>query len=65
VVACWSAKSVKVESHSAGGGTCSLTVKESLLSWKVFRQLLGLKPGQTEPKPATLAAVTAGNGSLK
>lgn len=61
--------SVRVTIHSTGSGPCSLTgkdgtegltvtfedgtVKESFLSWKSFRQLLGLKAGQAkqEPKP--------------
>jgi hypothetical protein len=65
---------VKLTIHSSGSGTCLLTgrdadgltvsfddgtLKESFLSWKGFRQLLGLKAGQNgkaEPRP--LAAVS-------
>jgi hypothetical protein len=58
---------VKLTIHSAGSGTCSLTgkecdgltvtfedgtVRESHLSWKAFRQLLGMKSTQgTKPEP--------------
>jgi hypothetical protein len=27
------------------------TVREGFLSWKAFRQLLGMKAGQTKPEP--------------
>lgn len=61
---------VKLTIHSAGTGTCLLTgkdsadgivvtfddgtVKESFLSWRGFRQLLGLKAGKDgkiDPRP--------------
>ena len=57
---------VKTIIHSTGSGNCSLTgkeatdgltvtfedgtVKEAFLSWKAFRQLLGLKAGQAKPE---------------
>jgi len=65
---------VKLTIHSSGSGTCLLTgketdgltvsfddgtLKESFLSWKGFRQLLGLKAGQNgrpEPRPAASLA---------
>ncbi len=68
---------VKLTVHSTGAGTCLLTgkdsadglvvsfedgtVKESHLSWRAFRQLLGLKAGQngtpgSRPIPASPAA---------
>jgi hypothetical protein len=60
--------SMKVTIHSSGSGTCSLTgkegadgltvsfddgtLRESFLSWKAFRQLLGMKVGQNgKPEP--------------
>jgi hypothetical protein len=62
---------VKLTIHSTGTGTCLLTgkesadglvvtfddqtVKESFLSWRAFRQLLGLKAGRNgkiESRPA-------------
>lgn len=67
---------VKLTIHSTGAGTCLLTgkesadglvvsfedgtVKESHLSWRAFRQLLGLKAGkngkpETRPIPASPA----------
>jgi hypothetical protein len=73
---------VKLLIHSTGAGTCSLTgkeesdgltvtfedgtVKDSFLSWKAFRQLLGLKAGQGVPlaKP-TPAAVSTGGAPVK
>lgn len=60
--------SIKLTIHSTGSGTCALTgkegsdgltvtfddqtVKEGFLSWKAFRQLLGMKAGQTKAPPA-------------
>lgn len=73
--------SIKVTIHGSGSGSCSLTgkngegltvtfedgtVKESFLSWRAFRQLLGLKTGQNgkpETKPPvapSLPAVASG-----
>jgi hypothetical protein len=62
---------VKLTIHDAGSGTCSLTgkesdgltvtfedgtVRESHLSWKAFRQLLGMKTTQgTKPEPKLAA----------
>jgi hypothetical protein len=59
--------------HSTGTGMCSLTgketdgltvtfddgtVKEAFLSWRGFKQLLGLKSGQKlEPKPVVAVPV--------
>lgn len=61
--------------HATGSGTCSLTgkecdgltvsfedgtVEERFLSWKAFRQLLGMKAGQrTEQRPAAPVAPPA------
>ncbi len=61
--------------HSTGTGMCSLTgketdgltvsfedgtVKETFLSWRGFKQLLGLKSGQKpEAKPVTAVPVPA------
>ena len=61
---------IKLTIHSTGIGHCSLTDKEgdgltvtfddgtvtnAFLSWKAFRQLLGMKAGQKKPeaKPPT------------
>ena len=60
--------SVKLTIHSTGTGTCSLTgkedcdgltlsfddgtVREAFLSWRGFRQLLGLTVGQNSPAGA-------------
>lgn len=57
---------VKLTIHNAGSGTCSLTgkecdgltvtfedgtVRDSFLSWKAFRQLLGMKTSEgTKPE---------------
>lgn len=67
----------KVTIHHVGDGNCSLTgrqsdglnvsfedgtIRETFLSWKAFRQLLGLKNGNgkpTEMKPAMATLVTA------
>ena len=62
---------VKVTVHSTGSGTDSLTgregadgltvtfddgtVREQFLSWKSFRQLLGLKAGKAKPEPCPSA----------
>src|SRR5205823_3815116 len=71
---------VKITVHSTGSGTCSLTgkedtdglnvsfedatVREAFLSWKAFRQLLGLKAGKTKPVAAGLPpALPVGNGA--
>ncbi len=59
---------IKLTIHGTGSGTCSLTgkeesdgltvtfedgtVKEVFLSWKGFRQLLGLKAGKAPPAKA-------------
>jgi len=67
---------VKLKIHCAGTGTCLLTgkestdgivvtfddgtVKESFLSWRGFRQLLGLKAGKDgkiDPRPIPASAV--------
>jgi len=67
---------VKLTIHSTGSGTCLLTgkddsdglvvsfddgtVKESHLSWRAFRQLLGLKAGRNGKeavRPAAPAAI--------
>ena len=76
---------IRVTIHGTGSGLYSLTGKEgsdgltvtfedgtvsaAFLSWKAFRQLLGLKTAQAkpEPKPAVPAAVpvTTGNGNAK
>ena len=72
--------SVKVEILKTGSGNCCLTgkeecdgltvsfedgtVKESHLSWKAFRQLLGMKAGQQKPEShpnPTSPVVPAGN----
>lgn len=57
---------IKFTVHGTGSGHCSLTGKEcdgltvsfddgtvqqSFLSWRAFRQLLGLKTGQSKPDP--------------
>lgn len=69
---------IKLTIHNTGIGTCSLTgkegdglcvtfddgtVKEAFLSWKAFRQLLGMKAGQAEkkPEPRPAQAVPAAN----
>lgn len=72
---------MKVTIHATGGGTCSLTGKEgdgltvsfddgtlceSFLSWKAFRQLLGMKSARktAAAKPAvalTVPPAAAGN----
>jgi hypothetical protein len=81
---------INVTIHSTGSGACSLTgrdgdgltvtfedgtVRESFLSWRAFRQLLGMKAMQgakpeprlapkSEPKPAPIAsALPLGNGA--
>src|SRR4051812_14013755 len=68
---------IKLTIHGTGTGPCALTGKEcdgltvtfddgtvtnSFLSWKAFRQLLGMKAGQTPKAAAPVAAVPAGNG---
>lgn len=69
---------MQVTIHATGSGTCSLTgkkdtdgltvsfqdgsVKESFLSWRAFRQLLGLKTGQAKSE-SWPAAQPAGNGA--
>lgn len=71
-------KDVQVTVHSTGSGTDSLTGKEDsdgltvtfadgtvvqqFLSWKSFRQLLGLKAGKAV-KPVVPVAAPAGNGA--
>ncbi len=68
---------LKLTIHSTGAGTCLLsgkegadgltvtfedgTVKESFLSWRAFRQLLGLKAGRAgkpDPRPAAPTGAT-------
>lgn len=64
---------IKVTIHSTGTGVCSLTgkegdgmtvtfddgtLKEAFLSWKAFRQLLGMKAGQKTPQRDLLATAT-------
>jgi len=66
--------SVKISIHSTGTGVCALTQKEgdgltvsfddqtisnAFLSWKAFRQLLGMKSGEAKPEPRSAAAVPA------
>ena len=70
--------SVKLTIHSTGNGTCSLTgkedcdgltlsfedgsVQEAFLSWRGFRQLLGLTAGQKPVKESRVAATAAAHG---
>ena len=70
--------SVKLTIHSTGNGTCSLTgkedcdgltlsfedgsVQEAFLSWRGFRQLLGLTAGQKPPKESRTAVSVAAHG---
>jgi hypothetical protein len=64
---------LKLTVHSTGNGNCSLTgketdgitvtfddgtLKESFLSWKAFRQLLGMKEGQKPQMKDLLATAT-------
>jgi hypothetical protein len=67
---------IKLTIHSTGTGTCLLTgketdgltvsfedgtIRESFLSWRGFRQLLGLKAGRNdkpEHRPSTAHPVT-------
>ncbi len=72
--------SIKLTIHGTGNGPCLLTgregdgltvtfedgtVKEAFLSWRGFRQLLGLKTMQ-RPEVKPLSAVpVAGNGPVK
>jgi len=72
---------IKLTVHGSGSGVCSLTgkegdgltvsfddgtVRESFLTWRAFRQLLGLKAGQNVvAKPATPAAAPAANAAVK
>ena len=67
---------VKLTVHGTGAGTCLLTgkesndgltvtfddgtVKESFLSWRAFRQLLGLKTGKTS-KPEAKSSLSGAN----
>ncbi|MCY2988006.1 MAG: hypothetical protein NTY19_09110 [Planctomycetota bacterium] len=67
--------SVKVTIHSTGTGNCSLTgkencdgltlsfddgtVREAFLSWRGFRQLLGLTVGQNPPAESRVATPNA------
>lgn len=69
---------VKLTVHGTGSGTCLLTskesadglvvtfddgtVKESFLSWRAFRQLLGLKAGKDSKADSRPIAVTAAVG---
>lgn len=67
---------IKLTIHSTGTGACSLTgkdsdgmtvtfddgtLKESFLSWKAFRQLVGMKAGQV--RPAAKQPTLLGNAS--
>jgi len=77
-VARCSMSSVKLTIHSTGNGTCSLTgkedcdgltlsfedgtVQEAFLSWRGFRQLLGLTAGQKPPKESRAAVSVAAHG---
>ena len=74
---------IKVTIHSTGSGHCSLTgreesdglvvtfddgtVRESFLSWKAFRQLLGMKAAQGVKPEAKVPvpALSGGNGTPK
>jgi hypothetical protein len=62
---------IKLTIHSTGMGQCSLTgkdgdgltvsfedgtVKESFLSWRGLKQLLGLKAGAAKPVPPAVPA---------
>jgi hypothetical protein len=64
---------IKLTVHATGSGVCSLTekecdgltvsfddgtVKESFLSWRAFRQLLGMKAGQQKPMPRPTPAAS-------
>jgi hypothetical protein len=83
-----SMSAIKVTIHSSGSGVCSLTgkesdgltitfedgtVRDSFLSWRAFRQLLGMKTSQglkpeAEPRvqaPLVPAAVGQGLGNGK
>lgn len=67
---------IKLTIHSTGSGTCLLTgkesadglvvtfddqtVKESFLSWRAFRQLLGLKAGRNSRPEARPTAAAVG-----
>jgi hypothetical protein len=67
---------IKLTIHSTGSGTCLLTgkesadglvvtfddqtVKESFLSWRAFRQLLGLKAGRNGKPEARPTAAAVG-----
>lgn len=69
---------MQVTVHATGSGTCSLTgkkdteglvvsfqdgtVKDSFLSWKAFRQLLGLKTARLQSVTKPIAE-PAGNGT--
>ncbi len=67
---------IKLTVHDTGSNVCSLTgreadglsvsfddgtLKESFLSWKAFRQILGLKAGQPKPEPKTATALPVGS----
>lgn len=70
--------SIKMTVHSTGNGLCSLTgkdaegmtvsfedgtLRDSFLSWKAFRQLLGMKAGQNG-KPDSKAPSTSSMPAL-
>jgi hypothetical protein len=70
--------SVKLTIHSTGKGNCSLTgkedcdgltlsfedgtVQEAFLSWRGFRQLLGLTAGPKPAKESRVPAAAAAHG---
>lgn len=70
--------SVKLTIHSTGTGRCSLTGKEecdgltvsiegtsvadAFLSWRGFRQLLGLTAGQKPVQESRVSVATAAHG---
>jgi len=70
--------SVKLTIHSTGTGRCSLTgkedcdgltlsfedgsVQEAFLSWRGFRQLLGLTAGQKPVQESRVSVATAAHG---
>jgi len=70
--------SVKLTIHSVGKGNCCLTgkedcdglslsfedgtVQEAFLSWRGFRQLLGLTAGQKPAKESRVPASSAAHG---
>ncbi len=70
---------IKLTIHSTGTGTCLLTgketdgltvsfedgtIRESFLSWRGFRQLLGLKAGTTKRASSHPAGKVLENGGV-